>query len=84
MSDGKQPQGPSHETGTQIAALQQVLLSAGDPLNAPTLREDLCQLEQRLMRIRSWGGPFGDITFSPDMQRLMDARQATPAPAGIH
>jgi len=82
MSDGKQSQGPAGETAAPIAALQQALLSPGDLLADLTLREDICQLEQRLMRIRSWGGAFGDIAFSPDMQRLIDARQATPV--GVH
>jgi hypothetical protein len=56
-----------------ISQLQQKLAGGGlcDPTIAPALHEALDDLNSRLMRVRSLGGDYSLIDFSPDVKVLM-------------
>lgn len=50
-------------------------LEKGDSKNMKTREfeafcEHINELRQRLARVRSWGGAYADIDFSPDMQAI--------------
>lgn len=42
------------------------------------------QLEQKLARVRRWGGVYSAIEFSPDMQLKLDRREKSNSRTLVH
>jgi len=74
MAHGGQDWTEAEQVGGLMARLQESL-SEGR-VTSETMEEDLQRLQERLMRVRRWGGAFAAIEFSPDIERLL-ARKAS-------
>ena len=55
--------------------LQEILRSGkknGFEIKPDQLRDNLAALEERLLRVRSWGGLYGKIEFSPYVRTILN------------
>jgi hypothetical protein len=73
------------QSSVSIARIQQMLAGGGlcDPTIAPVLHEALEDLNSRLMRVRSLGGDYSLIDFSPDVKVLMNKVERMDVVASI-
>jgi len=64
----------SSGNGVLVKKLQETL-RLGKHITNSKLCEDACrqaaELENRLLRVRSWGGAFSEIDFSPDIKLIL-------------
>lgn len=62
----------SLEEGVGLAeSVEKKLVCDVPELDMESIREDLCQLEERLNRVRSWGGAYAEIDFSDHVKMLL-------------
>ena len=58
-----------------VKELQETLRSGKHITNRASLedaRKQATELKNRLLRVRSWGGAFSDIEFSPDIKMILE------------
>ena len=67
------------DAGETIMELQEAL-SSGDTRNKVEVSQTLARLQQKLLKIQSWGEPYSGIEFSPPVQALIN-QQKTPTPS---
>jgi len=61
--------------GVSVKELMETLRSGKHITNNKSqenARKQAEELEKRLLRVRSWGGAFTEIEFSPDIQMLLN------------
>ncbi|MBN2375483.1 MAG: hypothetical protein JXD22_03725 [Sedimentisphaerales bacterium] len=54
----------------EVSGLGRVGQLAGGAMRALVMREGVEGMQARLDRVRSWGGQFSEIDFSPEMKAM--------------
>jgi hypothetical protein len=60
-----------------IAGLQKVLVSEEAEMHMESVLEGIGELKERLNRVRSWGGVYSQIEFSPQIEVFLSQKVET-------